>query len=447
VAERRLVDGFFDRLEREGMTAATGEPPLSTSAAGRERLVRRLQEALGAGPDVASMLLAWSTRNELPMDPETLRRTGQQVLGPRLMEAELSEATRWLLQSSPEVRAGVVEHLAAVAETAPEDVLAALRRGLGMLLGRYDAAHSAPLRQLLLVVAADLGRKGRMESFCEILRDSEPQPVDRLPELLRWLWPEGRWSVSEARKLLGRVPLASLQSEVVAEWLVATLNQPVETRAELQQYADLCRILGKHPITDTLPERAARPLHDAARVRQLLGSADKDPGDRIDGRILEELTDLLGTAAPPVGQLVADVMPRLLLRGDAAVVIQLLPRCDPRTAEAYAELARGELRRQGVESSRRSAAAARAFLIAVTLQQHQDPLGDYLDRNVLSEVARTWDRREVELLVSTLAEVDEGWADAFRRWYGQRQRGDRAGLLGRLPDRLGRIRPRRPPPG
>ena len=446
-AERRLVDAWFDRLQGGG-AAATDEPPVPTSAAGHEHLDRRLRQALDtAPPEVVATLLAWAVRNGLPVGPETMRRTGQLVLAPWLMEAEPSEVTRWLLPFSQEVRTGVVEHLAAAAETAPEDVLAALRRGLGLLLGRYDAAHSAPLRQLLLVAAADLRKEGRMESLCEILQDSDPPTADRLPQLLGWLWPNGRWSVQEARQLLGRVPPESLPSDAVADWLAVTLNQPVETRAELQRYADLCRTLRKHPITDTLPEHAEGPLHDAARVQELLRSADKDPTGRVDARILEELTDLLDTAAPPVGQLVTDAVPGLLLRADADVVVELLPRCDTWITEGYAELARGELRRHGPQSSRRAAFAAKVFQVAIMLQQRRHPLGDHLDQAVLAEVARTWDRREVQLLAGTLAEAGDGWDDAFRRWYAERRRGDRAGVLGRLPDRLGRIRPRRPPPG
>ncbi|ABW16332.1 hypothetical protein Franean1_7001 [Parafrankia sp. EAN1pec] len=316
------VDGLLAHEPVKGAGGAEAVP--LRSPAGRAHATDRCTRALRrCTAEVAVDLLLLAARERLDLDSALLRTAGERVVGPRLL-AEPTEATARLARGWPQLRAGVVHHLAAVAAREPDRLVEALTHGLGEALDDDDTRAAPALHEARLIAASRRDPRLRIDMLAEIamLRASGPEStgtpaVDA--DLLRRVWPHGSWTPGEALRALEVLDEASLNAPATVAWLNAVLTRewPATAAADgdhLEDLEALCHAFEGRPAASRLSDPARATITRMTTVRRRLAAAT-GPGrqaavltaglDRMPetqrAHHLSKLTDLLNKA--PAGDL------------------------------------------------------------------------------------------------------------------------------------------------
>jgi GTPase-associated protein 1, N-terminal domain type 2/GTPase-associated protein 1, C-terminal domain/GTPase-associated protein 1, middle domain len=242
----------------------------------RDQLTATAEEELRLAADPADVLslLDWSCQAGLRVDPDVLAECGRTMIAPllatgdgmsrRLPPAQREQAAR-VTQQWPQVREGIVRHLTDMADRAPALAAVALSGLTGQLLQPGDIAEGSPIRALYLACEAVRRNEDPVQILAALARQREIAAADGL--LLHLLWPDGRWTLTDARRVLADVDPDVLGG--AADWFEAVVAARPATTADSTAYGNLCTALMSSPLAGHLaaPTRPAlTEVHDLWRA-------------------------------------------------------------------------------------------------------------------------------------------------------------------------------------
>lgn len=260
---RARSDGAAARDALNGSAVPPGCAPAAARV--RAQLTATAEEELRLAADPADTLslLDWSCQAWLRVDPDLLAECGRTAIAPllatddgtseRLPAMQREQATR-VTQQWPEVREGIVRYLTEMAGNAP-DWAAGVMSGLtGQLLTERDIEEGSPIRASYLVCEAVRRNEDPVLTLAVLARRREITAVDGL--LLHLLWPDGRWTLADALRLLAKVDPGLLGD--AADWFEAVIAV-VPAMTGSMAYAKLCTGLMSSPLAGRLaaPTRPA----------------------------------------------------------------------------------------------------------------------------------------------------------------------------------------------
>lgn len=265
--EQAFVDVLFREVFPSGIPL-DGVPLLRSASARAQATAALNRELEGMRPDVVIGVLDWARRSELDISPDALRQVGARVLGPAvigtagsgsaLLGQRSGDKVESLLRNWPPLGHGVLDYLVEIEPTQFNQVVEVLLGPVGEVT---DVHQERTLGAAAAVAAALAGRTTRLEAL---------QLVETVrPEILESLWPDGRWSHREAKEALQSVPFENFAAPQVIDWLAATLRTPPADGDESEDYDELCLFLTQHPAVDQLPTSISDQVlvrHEAALV-------------------------------------------------------------------------------------------------------------------------------------------------------------------------------------
>jgi hypothetical protein len=419
--ECRIVDHDLERL----LAGAPDRPPALrvASVVAQAHARRRCEEAL-AGTDLAlaTALLEWTDGSEVHLSPSLLKTWSERVVGPVLLLEPSHGAARRVAEGRDGVLRGVVAHLALVAERDPPAVSAALERGLTDLLPEAEVTLHPRLRELLLLEHGRQAPSARMDVLHEVAELRGAHAVEG--SLLRKLWPDGGWTLVEARQAAELLSDQQLTTGEVPEWLgrVLTSTTPVGDRAALAGFVALCNQLAERQIDNALPQAARGRLHEVSWVAEKLQDALRD--QRRTAERVEELASHYPEASEPIQRYLENKVPDLLARSvPAADLARVLSACPRPLFKLYLDQVEPGLRRYSPDP----VAAAQVFRAMVELRALRHAYGREIDQQVLIPSLSTWKRRDLERVASLLLQQSQMLAQSFTTWWRRH-----------VPDGLGR---------
>jgi hypothetical protein len=410
--ERRVVDRALDQVLEGGRERSPVVRLASAVATAHTK--RRCEEAL-AKADLATgaALLEWADRSGVELGGTLLAAWGKRVVAPVLLREPSHQHARRVAERRPDLLRGVVSYLAVAAEHDPEVVTAALESGLTSFLPEAEVTAHPRLRELLALDHARRVPAARMEALCEILALRGSHSVD--PGLLRRLWPNGQWSLSEARRAVELLSDQQLTGGELPQWLgdaVANASS-LGDRVALIQFLDLCNKLHQRGLRHALPKAARERLKEASWVGERLEAAKRNP--RRTGAATAELASHYPTASEPIRSYLDERLPALI--ADSARVedlAQVLSACPRPLLRLYLDRVDPQLRRYSPDPP----VAARLFQAMVALRASGHPYGQKIDQDVLRASLPSWKRRDLDQVASLLRRQSARLSQEFTRWWG-----------------------------
>ncbi len=289
--ERASVDTMILRTRRGGArdgSAGRGRGatvPIGTSG-GRAYAIRTLDRELRELPAGADPfdLLDWARRAHVDVDSHVLRDVGVTTLGAAALAQPSDDRVRQVLRAMPALRDGVVDHLAEVAHSKPNQVIDALTAGLGELLEPIPTEGEPVLEEVVAIAEVRRGRTLPTQALAVIaesrLHDRDgAQALDG--GLLEALWPGGSWDHGEALIVLDVLDHSQAATRPVTEWLAtAILASPGNDRAAAESYGKLCAAVREHPAFDHLSRTARDKAEGQLAVASLVDTAVRARSDR-----------------------------------------------------------------------------------------------------------------------------------------------------------------------
>jgi GTPase-associated protein 1, N-terminal domain type 2/GTPase-associated protein 1, C-terminal domain/GTPase-associated protein 1, middle domain len=252
------------QLERVAAGAGTGDDRPAVSPAAREGAARHCASLLAsAEPPAALALLRWADAAGLELGRPAVTGAGARLARRLAREgpgADLREPLRAAVLGRQALREGLLEELARRVERDPRAASAVLAGRWDGLLALVDLAAQPGLEELRLLGEGRRHPERRIEVLGELLaRPPGRRPARSLP--LDELWPEGGWSVEEARWALPLFEEPGVDPGPAAAWLADALHRaPPPGDAEAWEgYRDLCGALAGSRLRPLLPE-AAEPV-------------------------------------------------------------------------------------------------------------------------------------------------------------------------------------------
>ncbi|HLK74401.1 MAG TPA: GTPase-associated protein 1-related protein, partial [Streptosporangiaceae bacterium] len=235
-------------------------------------------------------------------------------------------------------------------------------------------------------------------------------------ELLGRLWPEGHWTVAEARSVAATFEPDQLQSDPVYSWIARAVLAPPADQGYLVSYSELGKILAARKIDRALPEAARRRL-DSFRgterlIKQARASEGKAQADLI-RRLAGSHASLDGPAQDLSRQSLVGLIDRL---AGSRYLPAAVAACPAAVISAFLRAARGRL----AATPRDVTAAALLFRSLADLGRDGDQkLAPGLDRTLGEELKR-WRRTDLNAIEDALRQVDTEVAGQFAGWRQKR---------------------------
>lgn len=418
--ERAAVDQELQLVAEAGRDDAGSGVQVGT-AEGREFAARRCAEYLdGASAPVAVALLGWSTNLGLQLPAPALRRCGELVLGPELMQAPGGD-TLDVLAGHPLLVQGAVAHLSAVAGQQPGAVQAALAAGLDALASQAAITLPASLRELALLAEAGRFPQRRPALLARLttpVTDSS-EPVPLRAGLLEVLWPAGCWTETEALAVAREVGPEPMLAEPLLAWISRAIAQPYRDDGYPGTYLELCRLAQAEGWGDGLPPAAREQLRSVGQAVGLLEQAETEAEDAR-AAILARLVAEYAAQPAPVQDIVRDALAGQLdtLAGSSCLPA-LAGQYPEDVVSAYLQAAQHRL----AAIPRDAQAAATLYRCLHTLQSGQDGVIAPALEPALRAGLRPWSRAEIDLVREHLGRTDQDAAASFDSWREARPAG------------------------
>jgi hypothetical protein len=370
---------------------------------------KRLTEA-SARTSVA--LLGWSTSLSLELPEEALRRCGEQVLGPQLVTAP-DEDTLGVVAGARALAEGVLAHLTAVVAVQPDAVVTVFAMGLDDITGGFPGLVPDDLQEALLVARAGKRPQDRVPDLRQFLGHRHRWVS---ADLLCRLWPEGRWTVAEARSVADTFEPDQLRSDPVYSWIAQAVLEPPADEGYLVPYAELGKILAACTVDRALPEPARRRLDSFRSTEQLIEQA-RDSEGKAQAQLVRRLAGSDASLDGPAQDLSRQALVALL---DQLAGSRYLPTAVEAYPAAVISAFLRSARRRLAATPRDVTAAALLFRSLSSLQRKGDQkLAPGLDRTLGEELKR-WRRTDLNAMEETLRQVNAEVADQFAGWRQKR---------------------------
>jgi GTPase-associated protein 1, N-terminal domain type 2/GTPase-associated protein 1, C-terminal domain/GTPase-associated protein 1, middle domain len=408
------------RIERKAVTEelrrAGSDPPGEfttgvpiVTAEGRTFAAAECAKRLaGASVRTSIALLGWSNVLGLELPEEALRRCGEQVLGPQLITAPDDDTVGVVAGARP-LAEGVLAYLSSVVAVQQDAVVRVFTMGLDDITERFPGLVPDELQEARLVARAGKHPQDRVPDLRHFLGRRRRWVT---ADLLGRLWPEGHWTVAEARCVADTFEPDQLQSDPVYSWIAQAVLSPPADQGYLARYEELCLILAARKIDRVLPEAASRRLNSFLRTRRLIEQARAGAG-KTQAQIIRRLGGSYAGLDRPAqdlsGQALVDLIDQL---AGSPYLPMAVETCPAAVISAFLRLAHRRL----AATPRDVTAAARLFRSLASLQRNGDQqLAPGLD-GTLGEELRLWRRTDLNTLDDTLRQVDTETADRFAGW-------------------------------
>ncbi|WP_051735597.1 GTPase-associated protein 1-related protein [Streptomyces sp. NRRL B-3229] len=389
-------------------------------------------------------LLLWASAARLEPEHDTLVHKSAEItraLLDRTVTARVDErfragltqvAARW-----PGFREGMVLALSDQLAEQPHHFPELLRGLPGELLREGDLADHPALREHHLIARAGLEPERTAHSLVRVLMLREPPLLDS--ELLRKLWPSGRWTHEEALEVVSMLPSSVQVDESAAKWLETVFARDIHDHDELVLCLELCTLMTSPDRLSWLPRETRECVRSAVRVAELLARP------RASG-----LLHVAQSQWPPLWQPVIALrrtrLPRALLEcpGTPREISLVLLEMGDRTTSDYLHLV-CRAAAAPTPVSRRNILAAVAAQRSVSTSQKE------LVEQALEIVEREWKPADLDLLANEVRPLDRSLAERLARraeqkrarWYKPKRARKREPGAG-TPDA---DKPESPPPG
>ncbi|MFE1832678.1 GTPase-associated protein 1-related protein [Streptomyces sviceus] len=389
-------------------------------------------------------LLLWASAARLEPEHDTLVRKSAEItraLLSRTVTARVDERFRARLTRVaaewPEFREGMVLALSDQLHQQPHHFPELLRGLPGELLRENDLEHHPVLREHHLIARAEREPTRTAESLVRVLMMREPCVLDG--ELLRKLWPSGRWTHEEALEVVPLLPSSVQVDESAAKWLEAVFARDIRDDDDLVLCLELCALMASRARLAWLPRDTRRCVENALQIAELLA--------RPRASALLQVAETQWPALwQPVAALRRRRFPRALLDcpGTPLEISRVLLAMGDRTALSYLELVCRAAATPTPESLRNILAVVTAQRSVSTSQR------EFLDR-ALETVERQWSPADLDRLAAEVRPLDTGLAERMTRraeqkrtrWYKPKRARKRDPKTG-APDSA---KPQSPPPG
>ena len=393
----------------------------------------------------AVRLLLWASAARLDPDHDTLVHTSAEItralLG-RTVTARVDERLRAQLTRVatgwPEFREGMVLALSGQLAEQPHHFPELLRGLPGELLRESDLEHHPVLREHHLIARAEREPARTAESLVRVLLMREPCVLDG--ELLRKLWPSGRWTHEEALEVVPLLPLSVQVDESAAKWLETVFARDIHDSDELVLCLELCSLMTSPNRIGWLPRDTRGCVENAVQIAELLSRP------RASG-LLQVAETRWPALWQPVAALRRQRLPRALLEcpGTPREIARVLLAMGERTAHSYLDLV---CRAAATPTSQ----SLRNILAVVTAQRSVSTSQKELLDRALDTVERQWPPADLDVFVADVRPLDTGLAERMARraeqrrtpWYKSKRGGRKRAPETRAPERE---KPKDPRPG
>jgi hypothetical protein len=437
VLARRAADpGLAQRIEHlavqeelrravAGEDISTGVPV--TTAEGRAFAAAECAERLPeASAQVAISLLGWSTDLGLALPDAALRTCGERVLGPQLLRGP-DENTLGVVAGARSLLEGVLACLAAAVDEQPRAVDRAFEAGLDTMTAERPGMLPDALQETALVAHVRKHPDDRIRALSRFMakgRTEAGQPSAeshgrgrRLSEdLMRRMWPEGRWTAPEAVTAVGTFEPEQLLAEPVHGWIVRAVTTPLREPGYLEPYEEFCRDLETLNLDRTLPDKAREQLGSFLAT---LGKIEKIQHKRgkFQAVFIQQLAASYAGLAPPAQDrlraALAGQVERLAGSRYLPVAVETFP---VPVVSAFLDAARRRLRARPADVG----AAARLLRALASLMAGRDKvIAPGLDE-MLREELRVWRRADLNHVYDRLQDEAPEVAQWFSDWRQKR---------------------------
>ncbi len=409
-----------------GDDVSTGVPV--TTAEGRAFAAAECAERLSGAPaQVAISLLGWSTDLGLELPEAALWACGEHVLGPRLLDVP-DEDTLGVIAGARPLLEGVLAYLAAVVARQPDAVARAFDAGLDDIAGTLPDVLPDALQEAVLLAEVRKHPANRIRALGLFVAQGRPPggrpPGDRPHGRSRWLsedlmgriWPEGRWTASEAVAAIGAFEQEQLLAEPVYGWIVQAVTVPPRGKAYLNSYQQLCRILEARNIDRALPEEARRQLDSFLTTVRKIEQAQLKQG-KSQASIIRQLASSYAGLPPPTQDLLRAALAGQVEKMAGSRHLPMAVETYPApVVSAFLGAARNRLAAMPPDV----AAAARLFHCLASLRSGRDAVIAPGLEETLREELRLWRRADLNRVHERLQHADPVVADWFADWRQKR---------------------------
>jgi hypothetical protein len=411
----------------------------------RDQLTATAEEELRLATDHADTLrlLAWAGQAGLPVSGDVLAHCGQALVGPliaadddesRRLPAPLREQAAEVTGRWTEVREGMVRYLTGLADRDPAEAASAMSGLAGRLLTAGDIDADSPIRVFYLVAAAKRRGEPPARILAGLAQQGEVSGTDDV--LLHLLWPDGRWTVADAGRVLATLPPRMLGGAF--DWFEATVavKPPPGERAA---YASLCADLMAAPLADELATARRPALHE---VRDLWLACKKA---RRVADLHAAIHSSAGGESAPAAVLAREwLAPRVvtLPAGKPAEILTALSELGGPAVRKYLALVMDRFRNPGDRAAVHVAALYLLLTETTPAYKWADPHLDQVNEIVVY-AARWWSEARLEQAARLIDGVRPSYGADFREQVG----GIRAGRFGGVVKVVRAVRKRWPRPG
>jgi hypothetical protein len=335
------------------------------------------------------------------------------VLGPQLVTTP-DDDTLGVVAGAGPLAEGVLAYLTTVVTVQPDAVVTVFAMGLDDITGRFPGlAMPDELQEAMLVAHAGKYPQDRVPALRHFLGHRRRWVT---ADLLCRLWPEGHWTVAEARSVAYTFEPDQLQSDPVYSWIAQAVLAPPADHGYLAAYAELGEILAARKIDRALPEAARRRLDSFRSAEHLIKQARASEG-KAQAQIIRRLAESDAGLDRPAQDLSRQALVGLI---DQLAGSRYLPMAVDACPAAVISALLRSARRRLAATPRDVTAAALLFRSLASLQRNGDEkLAPGLDRT-LGEELRQWRRTDLNAMEATLREVNTEIAGQFASWRQKR---------------------------
>ncbi|WP_051807387.1 GTPase-associated protein 1-related protein [Actinoplanes subtropicus] len=420
-AEVRAFALLVDELPDAAAPADVPRPVTPDGIAQATDLITRRLAGSPPGP-AATTVLTVAVRAGLRFDRPTLEHWGRELLAPALL-AGTDDRVPGLLGSLPHSRRTVLESLSAALPRQRPAVLAATAR-LAEVVRDEELVSYPELHRAILLARAAGEPEERVPTLKRLAASGLPDG-----EMLTALWP-GEWTVADAAEVVAAVPGAYWRSPAMVARIDAVLRRTEAPRGESAwaNYKAICEFAGTRPVSEHLSDESLRHVGEMRRARAAIANRARAKGSEP-RKILLDLVAQAKQAKGPARRFLESYLPQALLRVDALVLADVLPRAPEPVRTEFCRLATQVLR-----AKQPDLALAGALFEMRAEMSGRDRLAADFDQ-VLAESVAQWRSRDLDRLAEW---VDSGPVNGssgyFRKW---REGNARRGIGRFLPRRRG----------